>query len=1015
MRLPRIAIENHQFTIVLVILLVLMGVVSFITMPRSEDPQISPAGSSVIVIYPGANPADMEELAIEPIEEVLNELEDIKDIKSIAKDGLAIVAIEFLTGSDPDEKYSDVVQKVNSIRNELPREIMSLEINKWSISDVQILQVALMSDTAVYRSLEYEADQIKKRFERVHGIEKVKIWAYPEQEIRVSLNLHKMAAHRLPLHHVIQAIQIANQNIPGGYIDIATKRFNIQTSGSYKTLRDIKNTIVNTAGGKILYLSDIADVHYSYEDPAYSARFNNKRAVFITVSQKPGTNIFDIRELLEEQINEYKEKIPDGIELGTAFDQSVSVSNRLNDFFINLLQGLILVGTVVLIAVGLRASVIVIVAIPISIMIGIGFIDLSNFGLQQMTITGMVIALGLLVDNAIVVIENISRYLRLGYDRIEAAIRGTEEIAWAIVSSTVTTVLAFLPMLMIQSITGEFIRSMPVTVIYTLCASLLVSMILTPYLSSKYLSNGVVKHETRIRTVLNHFVETRYRKILSFSLNNPRRIIISALIIFFASLALFPLIGVSFFPKAEKPQFLINIDTPDGTNLHETKSITHQIEKILNERNEIENYATNIGHGNPRVYYNVIPKNKTSTHAQIFVLLKRYELAEFQNVINELRSQFSSITGAKIEVKEFEQGPPIEAPIAIRVVGDNLDNLKQISSDIEKMIVETPGTLNINNPLATSKTDLFININREKAGIYGVPLAEIDRTIRTSIAGLPISTFRNDAGKSYNIVLRLPVEEKIDYTQLDHIFVASVTGAQIPLKQLANIEFKASPMLINHYNLERNVTLTADVRAGISVNQTTNTIIQKMNAYNWPKGYRYVIGGEQESREESFGGMLQAIMVSMIAIFGVLVLQFRSYSQPLIVFSAIPLAFTGSFIALLITGFSFSFTAFVGLTSLVGIVVNNSIILVDYTNKIRHGGLDIIAALKDACETRFMPIILTTATTVGGLLPLTLRGGTLWAPMGWTIIGGLVFSTFLTLIIVPVLYKTFTKAAVKEI
>ena len=398
-----------------------------------------------------------------------------------------------------------------------------------------------------------------------------------------------------------------------------------------------------------------------------------------------------------------------------------------------------------------------------------------------------------------------------------------------------------------------------------------------------------------------------------------------------------------------------------------------------------------------------------STHAQIFVLMKRYEMTEFQNLLEELRDQCSSIAGAKIEVKEFEQGPPIEAPIAIRIIGDNLAELKRVASDIEKIILETPGTLNINNPLATSKTDLFVNINREKAGIYGVPLVEIDRTVRASIAGLAISTFRDYSGKSYNITVRQPFEKGIDFNQLNNIFVTSVTGAQIPLRQLASIEFKASPMLINHYNLERNVTLTADVKAGVSVNQTTKVIIQKMDTYDWPKGYRYIIGGEQESREESFGGMVQAIMVAMIAIFGVLVLQFRSYSQPLIVFSAIPLAVTGSFLALLITGFSFSFTAFVGLTSLVGIVVNNSIILVDYTNQIRRQGISVISALKEACETRFMPIVLTTATTVGGLLPLTLRGGTLWAPMGWTIIGGLVFSTFLTLIIVPVLYKTFTK------
>jgi len=1014
MHLPKLAIENHQFTMVLIILLVLFGTVSFFTMPRSEDPQVSPPGSTVAVIYPGATPADMEELVIEPIEEVINELEDITKLTSSAKDGLAVIAVEFITGSNPDDKYSDVVQKVNSIRNSLPSDILSLEITKWSITDVNILQLALFSDSAGYNSLETEVKRLKKKIERAAGVQKVKIWAYPEQEIRVAIDLEKMAQYRLSLNRAIQAIHSTGQNIPGGSIDAGSKKYNIQTSGSFASIEEIGNIVIYSVQGKIVYLRDIADIRFDYEDETYRARFMDQKAVFLTVSQKRGTNIFDVTDALKEKIKIYSETLPAAINLGIVFDQSESVNARIVGFFSNLMQGLFLVGMVVLIAVGIRVSIIVILVIPVSILIGVGFVDLTGFGLQQMTITGMVIALGLLVDNAIVVTENISRFMRMGYSPVEAAIKGTGQIAWAITSSTATTVLAFIPMMMMGNVTGDFIRSMPVTVVYTLTASLIVSIILTPYLSSKYLKISKSDDERKFRSYLNKFIETTYRRWLDISLKKPIIVITLAIIVFIMSLGLIPLVGVSFFPKAEKPQFIINIDTPEGTSLDKTSSVAFDVENILRKKPDIARFATNIGRGNPRIYYNVMPKHTISTHAQIFVILKQYDVDRFARLISNLREELNNYPGARIEVKEFEQGPPILAPIAIRILGDNLDIIKKISREVEKMISGTPGAINIVNPLATSKTDLFININKEKAAMLGVPLVELDRTVRASIAGLPVSSYRDSQGKEYKIVLRLPFKEKLQIEDLQKVYVTSLSGAQIPLQQLAHMEFRASPIKINHYNLERNVTITADVIGNTSVDKVTRQIISKLDQYAWPRGYRYSVGGEAESREESFGGMAQAILVAVIGIFGVLVLQFRSYKQPLIVFSAIPLAIIGSIVALLITGYSFSFTAFVGITSLSGIVINNSIILVDYTNRLRSEGKDIVSALKEAGETRFVPIVLTTATTVGGLLPLTLGGGTLWAPMGWTIIGGLIVSTLLTLIVVPVLYKTYMGKMVKS-
>ncbi len=1009
MRLPRFAIENHQFTVIIILLLSLTGLVSFLTMSRSEDPQVSPAASSVIVIMPGTNPDDLEDLVVDPIEEALNELDDIKEIKSSAEDGLAIIEIKFLAGSNPDDKYSDVVEKVNSVRNSLPDEIVKLDIQKWTVSDVNILQAALVSDSASYRMLESEAERLKDQFEKISGVKDVKTWAYPEQEVRVALNMEKAAQKHISLNTVLTAIQSNNANIPGGSIDIGSKRFNIKTSGSYDSIEELRNTIVNAVGDNIVFLKDIADVTFSYEDVKYNARVNGKRAVFITVTQKNGTNIFTVQRALEKNLHLFEKQLPKSMHVQIVFDQSKSVAYRLNGFFKNLLQGLVLVGIIVLLAVGFRASVIVMLAIPISIVIGVGFIDLTGFGLEQMSIAGLVIALGLLVDNAIVVTENISRFMQMGYSKKEAAIQGTAQIGWAVISSTATTVLAFVPIIMMQNTTGEFIRSMPATVVYTLSASLFISLTLTPYLSSKFIRVNGQHAENRFRKRMNGFIQTVYGPFLNHVLKRPKRVVFISAIVFILSLALFPLVGVSFFPKAEKPQFVINIETPAGTSLDKTDQVTRRVESVLARQTDVKLYAANIGHGNPRIYYNVIAKNEKNNYAQIFVALKNHDLETFNKMISKLRNEFKTFPGAKIEVKEFEQGPPVEAPIAIRVVGEDLDILKHLAHDVENIVASTYGTININNPLRTANSNLRVKINRAKAAMYGVPIVNIDKTVRAAVAGLTASKYRNAQGKEYNITVRLATNPKTCFDDFDKIYVSSVLGQQLPLKQLAAIQFESGPMKISHYDLDRTVTTTADVLPGISIDSATRKIISKLQHYTWPKGYRFLAAGELEKREESFGGMLQAMIIAMVGIFAVLVLQFKSYSQPLIVFAAIPLAVIGSVFALLITGNSFSFTAFVGLTSLIGIVVNNSIILVDYTNQLRKEGKDLLTALNEAGETRFVPIILTTATTVGGLLPLTLIGGTMWAPMGWTIIGGLLTSTGLTLIVVPALYRLFAR------
>ncbi len=1011
MKLPQLAIRYHQFTLIIIALCFVFGILAFVTMPRSEDPQVSPRGASVVVLYPGASPDDMEQLVVDPIEEKLNELDDIKKIDSISGNGLASIGIEFLSGTDMDETFSKITQKVGSIRDQLPADIMRLDITRWNLSDfVIITQLALLSESESFSRLNDELDVLGKKLRRIPGVKRIKKWAVPDREVSIELDLEKLAEYKVPFKQVLGAIQAGNLNIPGGSINLGPKRFSIKTEGSYRDLEQIRNTVIQVYPDHPLYLKNVAAVRLATQENEYLARVNGRRAVFLTVNQKEGTNIFTVTREIKKQVAAFSEKLPPAMGLYYAFDQSQSVRYRLNNFFKSLFEGLVLVGLIILLGEGLWASGIVMTVIPLSIFIGIALIHLCGYGLEQMTITGLVIALGMIVDDAIVVTQNISRFIRNGYDRVSAAIEGTAQIAGPIVSSTLTTVFAFMPLVMMRDETGEYIRSMPLIVIFTMMMSLLLALTLTPFLASRFLPLKEKEKSGRFQRSMDNWIEKRFGRFLDKALQRPKRVLLIAAGILVCSLGLVPFLGVSYFPKAEKPQFMINISLPQGSSLDNTDRVTHDVENILASIQEIRTYASNVGRGNPQIHFSIHSPEYDLSFAQIFVELKEHDLRFMSRLIRDLRERFAGFPAAKIEIKEIELGPPVPAPIEIKILGEKMQALTDLAGRTEQIFKSVPGTMNVKNPQAEPATDLAIRIHRDKAGMLGITPADINATVRACVAGIPVSRFRSEEGNEFQIAVRLPVDHSFSPADFDRVLVTSPSGAAIPLRQVATIEFAASSKGISHFNFERSATVTADVLPGYNVERVTQAIVRQLDKLYWPVGYNYHVAGERESREDSFGGMGKAAVLALMAIFALLVLQFKSITQPLIVFAAIPLAVVGSILALLIFGYTFSFVAFVGLTTLFGIVIKCSIILVDYSNHLmRNEGMNVHDAVVGSAKTRFVPIFLTTATTVLGLVPLALQGGTLFAPMSLVMIGGLLTSSVLSLVVVPALYKIMTR------
>lgn len=1005
MKISELSVKKYQFTIILFLLLIALGIYSFLRIPQAEDPEFPISIFPVIAIYPGASPADMEQLVVDKVEESLNELEDIETIETEIKDGVAVIVVEFSTGSDPDRKYDEILRQINAVRPDLPGDLYSIETLKIQAGNTNIIQSALVSDSSGYDELGRLAEELEKEIRAVPGVRKAEAVACPEQEVRVGIDPAKMAQLRITANQVIGAIQSENANIPGGSIEIGPRKFNIKTAGGYRSIEEVGRTVVGSNMGRLVYLDDIAEISWENEDPRYYGRYNGRKAVFLIANMKEAQNIHGIRNRIYEVYDIFEQKLPSGIKLERGFDQSQNVKNKLgrlrNDFIFAFLLVLI-----TLLPLGLRASGIVMISIPLSIMIGITGLYLAGLSINQLSIVGAVIALGLLVDDSIVVVENISRWVRGGAAPFEAAILATRQIGPAVLGCTATLILAFLPLLFLPGMAGKYMRSLPASVTFIVLGSLLVALTIIPFIASKLFTKSADPRGNRLLRALNRGIDFTYGRALKWCLDNPGKTIIIAAALFISSLFLIRVVGFSLFPKAGLPQFLITVETPRGSNIHETDRAVRFVESVLRKRPEVNYYMSNIGKGNPQIFYNSFQKSEQAALGEVMCEVKEEYMPELNSFIEELRDTLSAYVNGRIYVYEFENGMPVDAPVAMRIVGNNLDSVKYYSEKIEKILDENPGAIYVKNPLSQSLTDLRVVVNSDKAGIFGVLPSEIDKTIRLGLEGIQAGKFRNSEGKEFNINVRLPRGEKVNTpSSLGSIYVASLTGSQIPLSQLSGIEFHDSPTLIQHYNNERSMTVTASVRTGYNTDRVTKEILKEIDQFKMPDGFRIIPAGEIEGRRKSFEGIGTAILIAIFGIFAILVLEFGTFRSTLIVLSVIPLGFIGGILMLFLTGYTLSFAAAVGFVALTGIEIKNSILLVDFTNQLRQQGTSLDEAVVKAGEIRFLPVILTTLTAIGGLLPIALGNSNLYSPLAYVIIGGLITSTLFARLVTPVMYK----------
>jgi len=1002
-------VKNWQFTLVIFVAVMVLGINALMNMPRGEDPPFGAPIFSIVVVYPGTNPTDMEKLIADPIEEELYQLSDVKKINTTINDGLIVMLAEFNFGVDVEAKNNDVIREINKIRPDLPDGIVLLDIKKAASSDVVILQSALVSDTASMEVMVDLAESLEKDIERIKDIKWVEIQAAPDKEIHIDLDLDRMASMKLGLNQVIALIQANNINIPGGDIDLGQKKYNIKTTSEFKTIDDIKSTIVQvTPDGKTVKLGQISEIYYTEETTDHIARHNNHRAIWVNSAMKDKKNIIAVRHELEKVLTHFKEKLPKGITLEHAFDQEIGVKHRLSGLGRDFAIAIFLV-LLTLLPLGTRASIVVMISIPLSLSIGLFMLDLLGYTLNQLSIVGMVVALGLLVDDSIVVVENIERYMRKGISAKEAAISATNHIMVAIMGCTATLLLAFLPLANLPEGSGDFIRSLPMAVMLTVLASLFVSVTIIPFLSSILLKaheNAAGGEGNFFFNAFKKYVNNPYQKLLQWCMTHKVTTLVLAAVIFGLSLMLVPVLGFSLFPESEKPIVTIDIETEPGSNLTHTDKVVRKVEQKLLSFPEIDHISANAGKGNPRIYYNEFQRQNSSNFGQIIVYLdEKTKVPEIIKFAEKARSELANFPGVRIEVKRFQQGPPITAPVEMRIIGNNLDTLDQLSTKVEKLVKARQGTMYVRNDLKYVKSDIIVDVNKEKAGLYGINGAEIAKTVRLAIAGLDISEISNTEGDEFKMKISLTQNTENALQMFDKVYVTSMSGSLVPLKNIAELSLKPSASIIRHFNKERYALVSCFAQNGVNISQLTDDILNDIaTQVPMPDGYRVIAAGERESSQESFGGLGTIIILTVFGLLAILILEFRTFKSTIIVLSVIPMGIIGALVALYVSGESLSFVATVGIIALMGIEIKNSILMVDYTNGLREQGMNLYDAVMDGAETRFLPILLTSMTAIGGLTPLVLENSPLISPLAIVLIGGLISSTLLSRLVTPVLY-----------
>lgn len=1004
-------IKRPVFTTMLVMLLVVFGLGSYPSLGIDLNPDVDFPLVMVSVSFAGTSPEEMESLVTKPIEDAVSSLSGIKNLSSVTREGSSQITIEFEFGTDPKLAANEVREKVAVARKRLPDQADEPVIQRFDMGAQAIVYYSLSSDTRSSGDIRKLAtDIVKDELQRIDGVADVTISGGSEREIRVAVDSKKLAAYSISMAQILDAVNSQNLNAPGGRVSEKGTELTVRTIGKYKNVADIQNVIVANKDGLLIRLSDVATVADTWAEERMLARANGQPSVLIAVQKQSGTNTVAIAEKVKTTMTSIQTLLPPDVKVAITRDSSQYIRSSVNDVMESMIfGGLLAVAITFLFLQNTRATIIGAIAIPTSVVATFFLLKMMNFTLNNMSLMGLSLAVGILIDDAIVVIENIYRHMELGKSPMEAARDGTSEISLAVMATTLSILAVFVPVGSMNGIVGQFFKQFGLTVAFAVAFSLFVALTLTPMLSAYWLKGGHEQtagqsgRKSRIKIFLDRFeagfleFQQFYRRVLGWSLAHPKKLVAIAVLSLFANGLLLPFLGSEFQPTYDSGEFNITMNAPAGTSLEKMRELVKPVEEQVLAIQERESSYLIIGSGGQA--------GKATMGIKLVPAGERSR--SMDKIMDELRLKFRDIGRLKVTVTNNQgMGRGDSRPVQIALRGPELDKLNQMAQQLVEKIRQIPGTTDVDISAEQSSPEIQVAVDPVRVSDAGLDTTTVATTIQMAFLGATTRNEFNPTDKDYQIRVQLEEQGRSSLDDVANLLIASKTGNFVRLGDIANVTLSSGPTQIDRESRQRQVIVYANV-VGVSAGDVTAKVKELMPSLNLPLGYSYKFVGQAQTMQDSFMEIAKALLLAVVLIYMVLAAQFESFVHPFTIMLSLPFSLTGAILGLLIAGQTMNIISLIGVIMLMGLVTKNAILLVDYANQLRHQGMPIIDALIEAGVVRLRPILMTTAAMIFGMMPIALgigSGAEMRQSMGVVLIGGLITSTMLTLLVVPAVY-----------
>lgn len=1004
-------IKRPVFTTMLVMLLVVFGLGSYPSLGIDLNPDVDFPLVMVSVSFAGTSPEEMESLVTKPIEDAVSSLSGIKNLSSVTREGSSQITIEFEFGTDPKLAANEVREKVAVARKRLPDQADEPVIQRFDMGAQAIVYYSLSSDTRSSGDIRKLAtDIVKDELQRIDGVADVTISGGSEREIRVAVDSKKLAAYSISMAQILDAVNSQNLNAPGGRVSEKGTELTVRTIGKYKNVADIQNVIVANKDGLLIRLSDVATVADTWAEERMLARANGQPSVLIAVQKQSGTNTVAIAEKVKTTMTSIQTLLPPDVKVAITRDSSQYIRSSVNDVMESMIfGGLLAVAITFLFLQNTRATIIGAIAIPTSVVATFFLLKMMNFTLNNMSLMGLSLAVGILIDDAIVVIENIYRHMELGKSPMEAARDGTSEISLAVMATTLSILAVFVPVGSMNGIVGQFFKQFGLTVAFAVAFSLFVALTLTPMLSAYWLKGGHEQtagqrgRKSRIKIFLDRFeagfleFQQFYRRVLGWSLAHPKKLVAIAVLSLFANGLLLPFLGSEFQPTYDSGEFNITMNAPAGTSLEKMRELVKPVEEQVLAIQERESSYLIIGSGGQA--------GKATMGIKLVPAGERSR--SMDKIMDELRLKFRDIGRLKVTVTNNQgMGRGDSRPVQIALRGPELDKLNQMAQQLVEKIRQIPGTTDVDISAEQSSPEIQVAVDPVRVSDAGLDTTTVATTIQMAFLGATTRNEFNPTDKDYQIRVQLEEQGRSSLDDVANLLIASKTGNFVRLGDIANVTLSSGPTQIDRESRQRQVIVYANV-VGVSAGDVTAKVKELMPSLNLPLGYSYKFVGQAQTMQDSFMEIAKALLLAVVLIYMVLAAQFESFVHPFTIMLSLPFSLTGAILGLLIAGQTMNIISLIGVIMLMGLVTKNAILLVDYANQLRHQGMPIIDALIEAGAVRLRPILMTTAAMIFGMMPIALgigSGAEMRQSMGVVLIGGLITSTMLTLLVVPAVY-----------